>query len=94
LGKRRLREWRRNQVFKKKPGFKEETEYVGGSIGAYERAGVREYWLAAPRTRSVEVYSLSEDGTYEMAGQYTPGETITSTVLSDLALPVDDLFVR
>jgi Uma2 family endonuclease len=62
-------------------------------FGAYERAGVREYWLADPRTRSVEVYTLSEDGTYEMAGQYTPGETVTSTVLSDLALPVDDLFV-
>jgi Uma2 family endonuclease len=62
-------------------------------FGAYERAGVREYWLANPRTRSVEVYSLSEDGTYGMAGQYTPGETVTSTVLSDLALPVDDLFV-
>ena len=28
-----------------------------------------------------------------MAGQYTPGETVTSAVLSDLALPVDDLFV-
>ena len=60
---------------------------------AYERAGVREYWLVDPRTRSVEVYSLSEKGTYEMAGQYTPGETVTSTVLSDLALPVDDLFI-
>lgn len=62
-------------------------------FSAYERAGVREYWLADPRTRSVEVYTLSEDGTYEMAGQYTPGETVTSIVLSDLALPVDDLFV-
>lgn len=62
-------------------------------FGAYERAGVREYWLVDPRTRSVEVYSLSEEGTYEMAGQYTPGETVASTVLSDLALPVDDLFV-
>ena len=60
---------------------------------AYERAGVREYWLVDPRTRSVEVYSLSEKGTYEMAGQYTAGETVTSTVLSDLALPVDDLFM-
>ena len=60
---------------------------------AYERAGVREYWLVDPRTRSVEVYSLSEKGAYEMSGQYTPGETVTSTVLSDLALPVDDLFM-
>jgi Uma2 family endonuclease len=62
-------------------------------FGAYERASVREYWLVNPRTHSVEVYSLSEDGTYDLTGQYTPGETITSTVLSDLALPVDDLFL-
>ena len=62
-------------------------------FSAYERAGVREYWLVDPRTHSVEVYSLSEEGTYEMAGQYTPSETVASTVLSDLALPVDDLFV-
>ena len=62
-------------------------------FGAYERAGVREYWLVEPRTHSVEVYSLSEDGTYDLTGQYTPGETVTSTVLSDLALPVDDLFL-
>ena len=61
-------------------------------FGAYERTGVREYWLVDPRTHSVEVYSLSEDGTYDMIGQYTPGETVASTVLSDLALPVDDLF--
>ena len=63
-------------------------------FGAYERAGVREYWLVFPRTRSVEVYSLSDDGTYQMAGQYTPGEVVSSTVLNDLTLPVDDLFVR
>jgi len=62
-------------------------------FGAYERAGVREYWLVDPRTHSVEVYSLSEEDTYEMAGQYTPGETVKSAMLSDLALPVNDLFV-
>lgn len=62
-------------------------------FSAYERAGVHEYWLVDPRTRSVEVYSLSEEGTYEMTGQYTSGETVTSTVLSDLTLPVDDLFL-
>jgi Uma2 family endonuclease len=62
-------------------------------FGAYERAGVREYWLVDPRTHSIEVYFLSEEGTYEMVGQYTSGETVASSVLSDLALPVDDLFV-
>jgi len=49
--------------------------------------------MVDPRTHSVEVYSLSEEDTYEMTGQYTSGETVASTVLSDLALPVDDLFV-
>jgi len=63
-------------------------------FSAYERAGVREYWLVDPRTRSVEVYTLSEESTYEMIGQYTPGETVTSSVLSDLTLLVDDLFVN
>jgi len=62
-------------------------------FSAYERAGVLEYWLVDPRTHSIEVYSLSADGTYKMAGQYTPGETVASTMLGDLALPVDDLFV-
>jgi len=62
-------------------------------FSAYERAGVREYWLADPTTHSVEVYALSEDGTFAMAGQYTPGQTLASSVLRDLALPVDELFV-
>jgi Uma2 family endonuclease len=62
-------------------------------FSAYERAGVREYWLADPTTRSVEVYALSNDGTFAMAGQYTPGHTLASGVLRDLALPVDELFV-
>jgi Uma2 family endonuclease len=62
-------------------------------FGAYERAGVREYWLADPRTRSIEVYALSQDGTYEMRGQYTPGEVLVSGLWGELALPVDDLFV-
>lgn len=44
-------------------------------------------------TCSVEVYALSEQGTYEMAGQYTPGEVAASTVLSGLSLPVGELFV-
>ena len=51
---------------------------------AYELAGVREYW---------SVYSLSDEGIFELTGQYTSGETVASGVLSGLALMVDDLFV-
>jgi len=52
--------------------------------------GVREHWLVDFRTHP---YSLSGEGTYEMTGQYVPGEAVASVVLSDLALPVDGLFV-
>jgi len=62
-------------------------------FSAYERAGVREYWLVDPYAHSVEVYVLSAGGTLEIAGQYTYGEKIASTVLSGLTIPVDDLFV-
>jgi len=63
-------------------------------FSAYERAGVREYWLVDPYAHSVEVYTLSAGGTLEIAGQYTYGEKIASTVLNGLTLPVDDLFVE
>jgi len=61
-------------------------------FSAYERAGVHEYWIVDPRARLVEVYILSEEGFYDLHGQFLSGETITSTVLSGLALPVDELF--
>ncbi|HEY85010.1 MAG TPA: Uma2 family endonuclease [Chloroflexi bacterium] len=36
----------------------------------YERAGISEYWIASPKTRSVEVYTLS-GGEYALRGEYT-----------------------
>lgn len=63
-------------------------------LNAYERSGVREYWLADPRTRFVEVYTLSpESSEYTLLGQFGPGEHLQSSVLADLALVVDELFV-
>ncbi len=62
-------------------------------FNAYERAGVCEYWLADPRTRFIEVHLLSaETSEYVMLGQFGPGEQVTSTVLPNLALPVEELF--
>lgn len=63
-------------------------------LNAYERAGVREYWLADPRTRFVEVYTLSsESSEYTLLGQFGPGESLRSSVLPDLTLAVDTLFI-
>lgn len=57
----------------------------------YEKAGVTEYWLADPKTRSVEVYTLS-NGEYALHGQFIADELITSTVLSGLTIKTSTLF--
>lgn len=58
---------------------------------AYERAGVAEYWLADPKTRAVEVYTL-ENGEYALLGQFAADEVIESRVLASIALLTSSLF--
>ncbi|OGO39831.1 MAG: hypothetical protein A2Z04_00595 [Chloroflexi bacterium RBG_16_57_9] len=58
---------------------------------AYERAGVREYWIVDTRSHFVEVYVLSR-GEYALHGQFGPGEQLTSQVLAGLSIPVDRIF--
>jgi Uma2 family endonuclease len=60
-------------------------------LDAYERAGVREYWIVNPRTRFVEVYVLRRSE-YALRGEYGPGERVASEVLPGLELLTDTLF--
>ena len=57
----------------------------------YERSGVAEYWLADPKARLVEVYTLS-NGEYALLGQYTGDEMIQSKVLAGLQIKTSTLF--
>lgn len=57
----------------------------------YERSGVPEYWLADPKVRLVEVYTLS-NGEYALLGQYTNDEVIESKVLAGLQIKTSTLF--
>ena len=62
-------------------------------FSAYERAGVREYWLADPRMRFIEVYRLStEPREYALVGQYAAGDTLKPEVLEGLELAVEGMF--
>lgn len=63
-------------------------------LDAYERSGVREYWLADPETRSITLYFLPDGGQeYVLGGVFTGDDYIISTVLTDLKLQVTLLFV-
>lgn len=65
-------------------------------FAAYEKAGVNEYWIADPKTRTIEVYVLTrlEDGEieYVLLGSFGPGETVQSSLLPGIDLATQPMF--
>jgi Uma2 family endonuclease len=57
----------------------------------YANHGIPEYWLVDPDAERVEVLALGDAG-YETIGVYRAGETVTSRLLTDLRIPIDDVF--
>ncbi len=57
----------------------------------YARFGVREYWLADPSTRTIEVMSLAEDG-FERVGLYHEGAFLISPLFGGLSIDVRGIF--
>ena len=65
-------------------------------FATYEKAGVTEYWIADPKTRTIEVYVLTrlEDSAteYVLLGSFGPGETVQSSVLPGIDLATQPMF--
>jgi len=62
-------------------------------FGVYEQAGVREYWIADPKTRSIAIYYLPGDGPeYIVKGQFAATETVRSKVLKELEFITHTVF--
>lgn len=59
----------------------------------YARYGVREYWLADPSARTIEVMSLAEDG-FESVGLYHEEGILKSPLLGGLSFEVREIFSR
>ncbi len=75
------------------PGSKRLDQFV--KFGAYEKAGVPEYWLVDPKARAVTVFHLdAEKRLYEEAGQYGSGDRARSVVLEGFETAVEPLFPR
>jgi Uma2 family endonuclease len=61
----------------------------------YAQAGIPEYWIVDPETRSIHVLTLDgvePGGAYRVHGVFKPGETATSLLLPGFAVPVTDCF--
>jgi Uma2 family endonuclease len=63
----------------------------GLKFDLYAASGVREYWLADPDERTLEVYVLRGQA-YAPLGSYRPGEVAASELLPSLKLKVKELF--
>jgi Uma2 family endonuclease len=57
----------------------------------YARAGVMEYWLVDPESKTIEVLKLSEAG-FERVALYKRDEMLTSPVLPGLRIPLKEIF--
>lgn len=57
----------------------------------YAKFGVKEYWLADPANRTLEVYRL-QDQTLELTATLRTGDTLTSPLLPGLRCEVGDIF--
>ena len=57
----------------------------------YGRHGVREYWLADPDAETVEVLTESAEGLV-LGDTYRRGDTLTSPLLSGLAIELEQIF--
>ncbi len=73
------------------PGSKRLDQHV--KFGAYEKAGVAEYWLVDPKARTITVFHLDgKQGLYDEAGHFGVGENVRSVVLAGFETPVASLF--
>lgn len=57
----------------------------------YEKAGVKEYWLVDPATRTVSVHTL-EDGAYHAATVFSSELSVPVGVLDDCAINLSTVF--
>ena len=58
----------------------------------YEKSGVREYWIANPKTKSITVHILQGDGKYDGGTEYIKGEHVPVHIFSDTYININQIF--
>lgn len=57
----------------------------------YAKHGVKEYWIADPATRSIEVYALSGQR-LRLLAEYKEGDSLVSSVLPGFSCEIESVF--
>lgn len=64
----------------------------GTKLAIYQEAGIPEYWLVDPLSRTVVIYRLDEARVYEEWARAGEGKTVSSEVLPGLRVVVSKVF--
>ena len=64
---------------------------LGRKMRRYAAAGVRHYWVADPRARTLTPYRLGESG-YEPGGTCGPGSVFEPELFPGLRIPIEELW--
>lgn len=76
------------EVLSPSTAYKDQTE----KLEAYERHGVREYWIVNPDRGSVLAYCLQKDGRYGKPTEYRPPEELAAHALLAVSVPLAKVF--
>jgi Uma2 family endonuclease len=58
----------------------------------YEAAGVREYWIVDPKTKTANVFLLQPDGKYDLGTVYDNSQRVPVSILEGLEIDLDEIF--
>jgi len=58
----------------------------------YEKAGVREYWIVDPKTKTANVFLLQPDGDYDMGTVYEAGQKAPVSIFEGLEIELNEIF--
>lgn len=58
----------------------------------YEKAGVREYWIVDPNTKTVNVFLLQPNGIYDLGTTYNCNQKMPVHVIEGLEIDLNELF--
>lgn len=59
---------------------------------AYEKAGVKEYWIVAPDTKIVSVFILQDNNRYGRLELYTEADNVAVSIFPDLVIDLSKVF--
>ena len=61
-------------------------------LNLYQQAGVREYWIVDPESKTVKVLTLDDEGIYHISKAYKPTDTVKVNVLNGCMIDLSKVF--